>query len=264
MSAMRELRDEEGVTLAEAMAGWGHDFDRLPEARGIEDVHSYLELHIEQGPTLEERELDVGVVTTIVSVLGLRVRLEGQANHAGTTPMDRRRDPLLAAADAILALERWIATQSYDTRVTIGIVEAQPGGFNVIPSAIEFTVDARAVSDEAMAGVEADVRRVIAEAAQGRGIDCTITRTHLLDAVPVDPAIADAIEAAAEADGAKAVRMPSQGGHDAMHVGVTVPMGMVFVPSRGGISHNPVEYTGPEQCHTGARVLARTLATLTR
>ena len=263
LSGFRELHDEEGVTLPEAMAAWELDFDRLPEARGVDEIGAYLELHIEQGPTLEERGIDIGVVTTIVSVLGLRVRFEGQANHAGTTPMDRRRDPLVAAAAGIGRLQEWIATQSYDTRVTVGIIEAQPGGFNVIPSACEFTIDARAVSDAVMAEVERDLRGVLAAVADAHGVTCAVERTHLLPAVPVDPALADAIEASAEADGSSAVRMPSGGGHDAMHIGPFVPMGMLFVPSRGGISHNPLEHTEPADCHTGARVLARVLAQLT-
>jgi allantoate deiminase len=263
LSGLSGQTDDEGVTLPEAMAGWGRDFERLPEARGVDGIGAYLELHIEQGPTLEERAIDIGVVTTIVAVLGLRVRFEGVANHAGTTPMDRRRDALVAAADGIGRLQEWIATQSYDTRLTVGIIEAEPGGFNVIPSACEFTIDARAVSETAVAAVEREVRGVLASVGEAHGTPCTVRRTHLIDAVPVDPAIADAIEAAAAADGATAVRMPSGGGHDASHVGPHVPMGMLFVPSRAGISHNPLEHTEPGQCHAGARVLARALATLT-
>jgi hydantoinase/carbamoylase family amidase len=263
LSSLGARADADGIALAEAMAGWGRDVERLPEARGIDGIAAYLELHVEQGPTLEERGVEIGVVTAIVGVLGLRVRFEGQANHAGTTPMDRRRDALVAAAEAIGRLQEWIATQRYETRVTVGIVEAQPGAFNVVPGACELAIDARAIDDAATAAVERDVRGVLAATARAHGIGCEVARTHLIGAVPADPAIADTIEVAAAADGASAMRMASGAGHDASALGPHVPMGMLFVPSRGGVSHNPREHTEPAQCHTGARVLARALATLT-
>ena len=247
--------------VADAMAEAGFDFDRLGEARAVDRVGAYLELHIEQGPVLERAGVDVGIVTGIVGLLGFRARFLGEANHAGTTPMGLRRDALAGAARAVLAL-RDEARERGDMTANVGMCTVSPGGFNVIPDVADFSVDVRSPTPDGFARVDRFVRDTLARIAEEEGLKLELEETHRLDPVPLDPALQDVLERAAAEEGASHMRMPSGAGHDAMVLGRHVPAAMLFVPSRGGVSHNPDEYTAPEQCELGARVLARALADL--
>jgi hydantoinase/carbamoylase family amidase len=256
-----ELDDWAERGIPAAMAEAGFDFDRLAAARRIDEVGAYLELHIEQGPRLEQLGADIAVVTGIVGLLGFRVRFAGEANHAGTTPMELRRDALAGAARAILAL-RDEARSRADLTTNVGVISCQPGGFNVVPGTAEFVVDARSPTPEGYARAELFVREMLTEIAAEEGLDLDVSETHRLEPVPLDPALQDVLEQAAFAEGAQSVRMPSGAGHDAMVLARHVPAAMLFVPSRGGVSHSPAEFTAPEQCELGARVLARAVRSL--
>jgi hydantoinase/carbamoylase family amidase len=247
--------------ISEAMAEAGHDFGRLTEARGVEGVGAYLELHIEQGPVLERNGVDLGIVTAITGMLGFRARFLGEANHAGTTPMGHRRDALTGAARAVLAL-RDAARDRGDMTANVGAIAAEPGGFNVVPGAAEFTIDVRSPSAERYAGLEPLVRETLEAIAADEGLGLELAETHRKPPVALDPDLQDALEAAAGEEGATTLRMPSGAGHDAMVLAHHVPAAMLFVPSRGGVSHSPDEFTSPEQCELGARVLARTVQAL--
>jgi hydantoinase/carbamoylase family amidase len=256
-----ELDDWRRRGVAVAMAEAGFDFERLPEARAVDRIGSYLELHIEQGPVLERAGVDLGIVTGIAGLLGFRARLVGEANHAGTTPMELRRDALAGASRAVLAL-RDEARARDDMTANVGVVTVEPGGFNVIPGLAEFSVDVRSPTAEGFARVEQFVRDILAGIAEEEGLGLELEETHRLQPVPLDSAIQDVLERASEHEGAAHMRLPSGAGHDAMILGRHVPAGMLFVPSRGGVSHSPAEYTAPEHCELGARVLARALAEL--
>jgi allantoate deiminase len=256
-----ELDDWRRRGVAEAMAEAGFDFERLPEARGVDRVGAYVELHIEQGPGLERAGVDLGIVTGIVGLLGFKARFLGEANHAGTTPMELRRDALAGASRAVLAL-RDEARDRDDMTANVGVVTVEPGGFNVIPGVAEFSVDVRSPTAEGFARVDQFVRDTLAGIAEEEDLGVEVEETHRLQPVPLDSAIQDVLERAAEQEGATHMRLPSGAGHDAMILGRHVPAGMVFVPSRGGISHSPDEYTASEHCELGARVLARALASL--
>jgi allantoate deiminase len=247
--------------VADAMAEAGFDFDVLGEARAVDRVGAYLELHIEQGPVLEHAGIDVGIVTGVVGLLGFRARFLGEANHAGTTPMGLRRDALAGAARAVLAL-RDEARERDDMTANVGMCTVSPGGFNVIPDVADFSVDVRSPTPQGFARVDRFVRDTLARIAEEEGLRLELEETHRLDPVPLDPALQEVLERAAAEEGASHMRMPSGAGHDAMVLGRHVPAAMLFVPSRGGVSHNPDEYTAPEQCELGARVLARALAAL--
>jgi allantoate deiminase len=256
-----ELDDWRRRGVAEAMAEAGFDFERLPEARGVDRVGAYVELHIEQGPVLERAGVDLGIVTGIVGLLGFRARFLGEPNHAGTTPMELRRDALAGAARAVLML-RDEARARDDMTANVGVITVEPGGFNVIPGVAEFSVDVRSPTAEGFARVEQFVRDTLAAIAEEERLGLEVEETHRLHPVPLDSAIQDVLERAAEQEGTTHMRLPSGAGHDAMILGRHVPAGMLFVPSRGGISHSPDEYTASEHCELGARVLARALAEL--
>jgi hydantoinase/carbamoylase family amidase len=256
-----DLEDWRRRGVADAMARAGFDFDHLPQARRVDDVGAYLELHIEQGPVLEQNGEDIGVVTAITGLLGFRVRFLGAANHAGTTPMDARRDALAGAARVVLAL-REEAREREGMTANVGKLLVEPGGFNVIPGLAEFTVDVRSPTPEGYERAEAFVRETVQRVAAEEGLGVEISTTHRKPPVALDESLQETLVAAAESEGASYRRMPSGAGHDAMVLAHHVPAAMLFVPSRGGISHSPEEYTPPEQCELGARVLARAVRAL--
>jgi hydantoinase/carbamoylase family amidase len=253
--------DADGVSLRDAMSSQGFDFARVPEATRVGDLGGYLELHIEQGPVLETDGIEIGVVTGIVGLIGFRARFVGEANHAGTTPMRLRRDALCGAAAAVLAL-RDAAVARDDITTNVGIISAEPGGFNVVPGAAEFTIDVRSATEEGYAVLEPLVRETLGPIAEEQGLELELSEAYRLEPLPLDSAFVDALEQAARDEGASNMRLPSGAGHDAMEVGRHVPAGMLFVPSRKGISHSPEEFTEPRHCELGARVLARALERL--
>ena len=256
-----DLDDWGGRGVPEAMADAGQDFGRLTEARGVDEVGAYLELHIEQGPALERSGVDLGVVTAITGILGFRARFLGEANHAGTTPMEHRRDALAGAARAVLAL-RDAARDGDDMTANVGVITAEPGGFNVVPGVAEFTIDVRSPSPERYAGLEPFVRETLTAIAAEEGLGLELAETHRKPPVALDPDLQDALEAAAREEGATTLRMPSGAGHDAMVLAHHVPAAMLFVPSRGGLSHTPDEFTSERHCVLGAEVFARAVRAL--
>jgi allantoate deiminase len=247
--------------VADAMAAGGFDFERLGEAKAVDRVGAYLELHIEQGPVLEQEGLDLGIVSGIAGLLGFRVRLAGEANHAGTTPMASRRDALAGAARIVLEL-RDEARSRADMTANVGILTVAPGGFNVIPGTAELTIDARAGNADAFARAEKFVRDTLERVAAEEQLELEVSETHRKPPMPLDPELQELLARAAAAEDAIALSMPSGAGHDAMVLAKHVPAAMLFVPSRAGISHSPDEYTSPEQCELGARVLARAVRAL--
>jgi beta-ureidopropionase / N-carbamoyl-L-amino-acid hydrolase len=250
--------DAAGTTLREAMAAAGYDVAAAGTARRIEDVGAYLELHIEQGPVLESEGLEIGVVTSIVGLRGYRVRLEGAANHAGTTPMALRRDAFVGAARIALAL-RDEARAREGVTANVGRIAVEPGGANVVPGVADFTIDVRAPTAAGIAELERLVEETVARVAADEGLDADVRPTFALEPLELDAQLVDAVERAAVAEGASVLRMPSGAGHDAMLVGRHVPAAMIFVPSRGGVSHSPDEHSSPEQVELGMRVLAGVL-----
>ena len=257
-----DRRDADGVTLREAMGAAGFDFERIQQARGIEEVAAYVELHIEQGRVLESAGTDVGVVTELAGMLGARALFRGRADHAGTTSMGDRSDALVGAARAVVALRDEAARHVGLLRMTVGTMEVHPGGFNVIPESCEFSIDVRVGGRNGLIEAEETVRRILSEIAAAERLEHEMRLTHRQEAVQFDPKIIEALAAAAAAEGASWVELVSGAGHDAMIVGRQAPAGMLFVPSRGGISHSPDEFTSPEACQVGARVLARAVTAL--
>jgi allantoate deiminase len=256
-----DLEDLRRRGIPEAMAGAGFDFERLPDARAVDEVGAFLELHIEQGPRLERAGVDVGVVTAVTGLLAFRARLLGEANHAGTTPMDARRDALAGAARAILVL-REEARGREDMTANVGVIAAEPGGFNVVPGTAEFTIDVRSPTSDGFRHAERVVREELARIAAEEGLELELVELHRKEPVTLDPELQAVLVQAAEEEGATVTSLASGAGHDAMVLARHVPAVMLFVPSRGGRSHSPQEYTPPEQCELGARVLARAVRRL--
>jgi hydantoinase/carbamoylase family amidase len=253
--------DRGGGTMREAIASYGLDPDRVGEARAVESVGDYVELHIEQGPVLWKRGLRLAVVETIAGVLGYRVTVAGEANHAGTTPMEMRRDALAGGARMVLAL-REAASDHNALRATVGRIEAAPGATNVIPGTCTFTVDLRVARAEEFAGADEWLRELVQRIGAEEHLSASAERLYGLDPVAMDSGVTSVIEQAAVAEGVEPLRMVSGAGHDAMVIARHARAGMLLVPSRDGISHSPHEWTATADCELGARVLAGALRAL--
>lgn len=261
LAGLGARRDGAGVSLGEAMAAWGRDPDDVGGAHRVSSVGEYLELHVEQGPTLEAAGTQIGVVTSIVGLVGYRARVAGQANHAGTTPMAHRRDALSGAARMVLAV-REAARGCPEATANVGVIDVRPSSSNVIPGVCDFTIDLRAPTAAALGGLDAACVAALRAIAADEALDLDLTEAYRIPPAPMADALVDLVEDAARLEEASAARMASGAGHDAMVLAGRVPAGMVFVPSRRGISHSPEEYTSPEHCELGARVLARAVRAL--
>lgn len=253
-----ERVDANGVRLREAMAAVGHDLERAADARKVDEIAAFVELHVEQGPILDAEGIDVGVVTSIVGLRGYRVRLHGQANHAGTTPMRLRRDALAGAARILLEL-RDATLRDGSLTTNVGRISIEPGGANVVPGFAEFTLDVRAPTPAGIAALERLVEETVTRVAREERLEAELEQTFALDPLELDPDLVAIVERAAALEGAVSKRMASGAGHDAMLVGRHVPAAMIFVPSRDGVSHSPLEYSSPDQVELGMRVLASVL-----
>jgi len=254
-----------GVPMREGLLKIGGDPDHLARARRApHSLHCYLELHIEQGGILEKAGIAIGVVDGIVSIDEYDVEVKGFANHAGTTPMGERHDALLAAAKVVEAV-REIATRTPGRQVgTVGRFEVFPNAPNVIPGLVKLSVEFRDLSAETIAGLGTETAARLQQIARETGTEISMVR-----AVHDDPALADAriqkqIEAAAATLDLTTMHMPSGAGHDAQNLAKLAPMGMIFIPSIGGISHSPKELSRWPDCANGADVLLRTVLRVDR
>ncbi len=239
--ALLALRDAEGVTLAEAMLAFGADPELIPrDARRPADLLAYLEVHIEQGPRLEARGLPLGVVSAVAGANRLTVSLLGTAGHAGTVPMDLRRDALCAAAEIILAAEG-VARATPGLVATVGQISALPGAGNVIPGAATLSLDVRHQDDGARRQALAELRARAQSAAASRGVSLVWDEPEGRPAVPLSPGLRERIALAIAAAGYAPFELPSGAGHDAAIMAGIVESAMLFVRCKGGISHNPAE-----------------------
>jgi beta-ureidopropionase / N-carbamoyl-L-amino-acid hydrolase len=258
------VRDTKGLQIVDAMARRGMDAMQAPSARrDPKQVRAYVELHIEQGPVLETKKIPIGVVDAIVGIRRLGITFHGRADHAGTTPMTDRKDALLGATDLIQKGRALVLAEGTPaSRMTVGMIRVNPGVANIVPVEAYLTYELREVSGEVLAKL-ADKSRALAEsvaAAWGLGVSIQT----ILDIQPVTLAdmVKAAILAATDELGLSRLRLPAMAGHDAQVVGRVAPAGMIFVPSKDGRSHSPLEYTSDEDVERGANVLLLTLLRL--
>ena len=252
---------DDGVTLASRLPDLGGNISRIDQARRRPDeLACYLELHIEQGPTLHRGGFPIGVVTGITGRSVYHIDIVGEANHAGTTPMSLRRDAMSAAAQVALAV-RHIAGEMEVCRVgTVGSMEVHPNAANVIPGRVVMGCEFRDERMESLAAAEVELRRTAEEVAHAEQVAITVTAQRNTPSVPISSNMRQLIADAAGLAGLEYISLPSGAGHDAQAIATVTPSAMVFVPSVGGISHAPAEYTTPEDCANGAQVLLNAMA----
>lgn len=258
------LTDGDGTTLEETLDRidyrGDHPFD-LSEAAG------FVEMHVEQGPLLDDSDSAVGIVESIAGITHHSITFEGEADHAGNTPMDMRRDAFMGAAEFALSLETLVKEAGEHMVGTVGKASVSPNGTNVIPELVSLGVDIRDGDGDRLDAVVSELREQTAELTARRNLSFE-WETHL-DVSPsvMNPAIRRELVAAAERCDVDFLELRSGAGHDAMNAQAVAPTGMLFVPSEDGISHSPREYTRPSDLHLGTRVLdsaLRELATLER
>jgi N-carbamoyl-L-amino-acid hydrolase len=249
-----------GVRLEDGLRKIGGDPTRIAAARIAKSSFAcYLELHIEQGGNLEKAGIPVGVVEGIVSIDEYEVEIHGFANHAGTTPMPERRNALLAAAKLIVAVQDIVTREPGRQVGTVGQLEVFPNARNVVPGLVKHTIELRDLSAEKIARLGAEVEQRAQEIAKETSTEIVIKKVEHAPPAIATPEVQAAIERAAAGLGLKTMRLPSGAGHDAQMMARLGPMGMIFVPSHGGISHSPHELTSWQDCANGANVLLQTV-----
>ncbi len=258
------IEDVQGVRFGDALAEhMASEADIARRPLGVVEgpaPHAYIEAHIEQGPILEGRDLDIGVVTGIQGSRWFSVEIHGRSDHAGTTPVSMRQDAMQDAIRAITALNALMRDPSDVLRFTVARMEVFPNSSNSVADLVRFSIDFRH-PDRAVVQARGNAIEGVIQSAL---LHCTAVVHERFTAMPTQfgPLVVDAVERAARAQGLSSLRMPSGAFHDAQFMVPLCPTGMIFVPCRDGISHNPAEYSAPDQLAAGTRVLAQVLAEL--
>ena len=261
----RKLADKDGASLEEVRkkAGFGGELENVKLPRG--HYKAFVELHIEQGPLLEQQNVPLGIVTRIAAPASLRISVEGAGGHAGGVLMADRRDALCAAAELILAIETAAkASGAIDTVATVGICEVFPGAVNSIPSRVNLTVDLRDTDlgrrDSAMSSIDAGIQEI----SKKRRVSTHVERVNADAPAECAPEIIEALSRACAKHGQKFIPMVSRAYHDSLFMSRIGPVAMLFIPCRNGYSHRPDEYASPEDIARGVAILAETLASLAK
>jgi N-carbamoyl-L-amino-acid hydrolase len=245
-----------GLTIADGIRALGGDPARLSEARRSRgDIAAYFELHIEQGGVLDAAHVDIGVVEGIVGIGEWSVTVTGFANHAGTTPMDQRHDALLAAARFVEMVNRVVTSEPGRQVGTVGKIQAWPGAPNVVPGKVTCSLELRDLDDAKVQSLFERIRSEAATIASQNGTTIEIALLSVDQAATSDPRLRAIVAETASGLGLSTRAMPSGAGHDAQAIATLGPMAMIFVPSAGGISHSPKEFTKPTDVVNGANVL---------
>lgn len=245
-------------TVADAMRAIGLDPERIPEAKR-DDFDTFIELHIEQGPILEQAGYPVGVVNAITGIRHYVVELKGTANHAGAFPMDLRRDPMAGAAEIISGVINTAYRMGRPAVTTCGRMEVEPNGPAIVPDKVTFTIDARHPDPAQRELLYQRHEALVTEVAQRRGLELTWGQTLNLDPLICDPGLVSLIEEAAREQGIPALTMVSGAVHDTQRMAEQAKVAMIFVQSKDGRSHTPDEYSSIEHCTMGIEVLAAAL-----
>ncbi len=256
------VMDRDGVSLRKAMENFGITPDLKNAKRPEGSIKAFIELHIEQGPILEDNDKDIGLVETIVGLDRYDVKIKGKSGHAGTTPMNNRQDALVIASKLILSVNR-IAKEVGDGTVgTVGEIQVSPNASNVIPGHVEFSVDVRSTKEENIKRVYDEFLKEIDNIKEEEDIDIEITKSLYVPPVNMSEEIIDTMEKISNRLGYKYMRMNSGAGHDAMNMAKIAETSMIFVPSKNGLSHHPDEWTDYEDLKKGIEVMLNTVLEL--
>lgn len=260
------IEDNHGVTFKEAVESFGVHWDSLENAKvPVEKIASFIELHIEQGSVLEESGVSIGVVNGIACPVRLKVKVKGMANHTGTTPMDRRKDALVASSPLIHFVNESALEINQKNKVplvaTVSTVKLKPNAMNVIPGEVEWGIDIRSVDDECKRNFADTIRDYCQELAKKQDVTIDVTTLVDNDSVLLDKIVQQKLQSACESAGLSFISMNSGAGHDAMNMATRWPSGLIFIPCRNGVSHHPNEHAELEDLVKGTTVIANYLQT---
>ncbi len=259
-----EKQDKEGIFYRTAMEEKGYEPEKIHEVKRKKgSIAAYLELHIEQAVQLERRKVPVGIVTGIAGPRWHRFTVRGESGHAGSTPMNMRRDPMSASIRLIQEIE-YIVSKRRNTVGTVGQIKANPGGINIIPKEVIFTLDLRDSIDGERMAAENEIKEKATQLEREFGVEIETELLHNLDPVLCDEQIVDTAEASAKELGIDSLRMVSGAAHDAMNMASITSIGMLFIPSYKGLSHRPDEWSDKKDCGKGGKVLYQTVKNLDR
>ena len=264
--AWSKAKDSNNISLVEVMSQHNLDIQQISKAaRSKDEVKAFVELHIEQGQVLEQLGTSIGIVKEIAAPTRFKITVEGIAAHSGATPMEERHDALVSAAMIILAIQEIALDQSSrGTVATVGTLTVHPGSINVVPGLVEMLVDLRGVNQESIIECLQEMKDAISTIAQKQDTVVGIAMISADKSADMNEKISDIIEKSCIDIGASYHMIHSKAGHDAMNMSRLVPTGMIFVPSRNGMSHNPDEYTEYDDIMTGIDVLTETLYQLAK
>lgn len=254
---LRAFKDAEGISMAEAMEKFGFAPGDISQAvRTSEQVKAFFELHIEQGPVLEKKGLDVGIVETVVGIEQFEVFVEGRPDHAGTTPMDMRCDAFVAAIEVIKAIHDQAEQAGPGTVGTVGRVTVSPGAANIVPGSVAFSVDLRSANETTLNVLAKNIRQLVLDLPSRQpGIRSSIVSKLSIAPTHLSGDIAKLMETECGKRNIRSLKMLSGAGHDAMVMAGITDVGLVFVPSKDGRSHCPEEWTDYEQLKKGIDVI---------
>lgn len=256
LNDLHRLVDTQGITLYDVLKGRNLNPDAIESMAYNRPVKAFIEIHIEQGKVLEHEQKQIGIVSGIAGPERFYVTIRGNADHSGATPMNLRHDALCGASKIILGIEEVTSMQEEPPVVgTVGIAEVVPGAMNVIPGAVKLGVDIRSISKVARDSVVFLIKELIDVIAEKRGLSYTIEPISKDHPVSMHPLMVKEIERAVTSLQLEYMIMPSGAGHDAMHWAEVAPTGMIFIPCRDGISHNPAEFAAMDDIVAGAEVL---------
>lgn len=263
LDAPERYQPQVGQSIQPSLETIGGDWDNLATAkRSRANIAAFVELHVEQGVVLERTRKQIGVVQGVVGIRRKIITITGQANHAGTTPMDLRQDALVAAAEIVLGVREIARGMPSKPVATVGYLNVLPNSVNTIPGKVELSVDMRDLSKDCLDEMVEQLGQKLQEIAADTDTQIEITPLLCVEPAPAATQVQTAIASVCYELGLSYCQLPSRAGHDSMEMGRITDMGMIFVPSQAGVSHSEAEYTSPEQCVQGANVLLHTLLQL--
>ncbi|MGB2927085.1 MAG: Zn-dependent hydrolase [Limnothrix sp.] len=256
-------RRNNGTDIETCLQKIGGNWSEIATAkRSDQEIVAFVELHVEQGGILEHEQTDIGVVQGVVGQHRFKVSIEGRPNHAGTTPMNMRQDALVAAAQIVLMVNQLAVHTPGDQVATVGYLEVSPNAVNTVPARVDLKIDLRDLSQPRLNTLVAQMREKCAEIAIATDTKIDMMQTLHVPPTLSAPMIMETIQEVCDEQDYSYTYLPSRAGHDAQEIGRFTEMGMIFVPSKAGISHSEEEYTSPEQCEQGVNTLLQTILKL--
>lgn len=263
LDAPERYQPKVGQAIQPSLEAIGGNWEELATAkRSNQEIAAFVELHVEQGVVLERTKLDIGVVQGVVGIRRKIITITGQANHAGTTPMDMRQDALVAAAEIVLAVRDLAHQMPSQPVATVGYLTVAPNSVNTVPGKVELSVDMRDLDKACLDEMVQRLQQQLQQIAADTNTQIEMVPLLCVEPTPAMPQIQNTIAAVCEQFNLSYCYLPSRAGHDSLELGRITNMGMIFVPSQAGVSHSEAEYTSPEQCAQGANVLLHTLLQL--